>query len=234
MFELPPMKLWSFGNLHLNYISRENFFIASCAGRRVLHIGCTSMPYTQQRLDRGTHLHKLLLGVTKELYGIDLSKEGIDIMKKHLNCDNLYVGDAERLDEISLDKKDFDVILAGDVLEHLNNPGLFLKGIRRFMMPNTRLIISTNNAFSLPNFIRLTVKGFREGTGHVMVNSPATLTNLLDRHGLKIKQIFTGYQKQPNGLAKKAIFCVGKLIFQAFPALGGTLIIVSRLADSNE
>ena len=32
----------------------------------------------------------------------------------------------------------FDVIIAGEMIEHLSNPGLFLKGIQRFMTPTTK------------------------------------------------------------------------------------------------
>jgi hypothetical protein len=42
-------------------------------------------------------------------------------------------------------------------MEHLNNPDLFLGGLHRFMGPHSRLIISMNNAFSLPNLFRLRI-----------------------------------------------------------------------------
>lgn len=234
MFELPPLKLRSFANLRLSYVYREDLLMQSCIGKRVLHMGCSSAPYTQQRLEAGTHLHQRLLGITKELYGIDLSRDGLDIMQRHLGCGNLYVGDAEKLDEVRLEKNDFDVILAGDILEHLNNPGLFLSGVTRFMSPHTKLIISTNNAFSLPNFVRIAIHGFREGTGHVIVSSPATLTNLLDRYGLIIRKMATGYQQQPKGLVKTVFFNLGKAFFKLFPTLGGTLIVFAALAQKNE
>ena len=233
MLELPPLMLRRFGDLGLRYVCREDFLLSSAAGKSVLHIGCSSAPYTEQRLQAGTHLHQRLIGITRELYGIDLSSEGLDIMERRLKCGNLFVGDAERLEGVSISKNDFDIILAGDILEHLNNPGLFLSGVRRFMDPNSRLIISTNNAFSLPNFFRLVLGGFREGTGHVLVNSPATLTNLLDRHGMTPTEIVTGYQRQPNGLVETAAFRIGTAVFKLFPALGGTLIVVTMLARPN-
>jgi 2-polyprenyl-3-methyl-5-hydroxy-6-metoxy-1,4-benzoquinol methylase len=233
MLELPPLKLRRFGDLGLRYICRDDFLLTNAADKSVLHIGCSSAPYTEQRLQAGTHLHERLLGITRELYGIDLSSEGLDIMARRLKCGNLFVGDAERLEEVSIRKNDFDIILAGDILEHLNNPGLFLAGVRRFMGPRSRLIVSTNNAFSLPNFVRLVLGGFREGTGHVLVNSPATLTNLLDRHGMSATEIVTGYQRQPNGSVQRAVFRIGSAVFKLFPALGGTLIVVAMLTRRN-
>jgi 2-polyprenyl-3-methyl-5-hydroxy-6-metoxy-1,4-benzoquinol methylase len=232
MLVLPPLMLRRFGDLSLRYIYRDDFLLTNAADKSVLHIGCSSAPYTEQRLQAGTHLHERLLGVTRELYGIDLSSEGLDIMSSYLKCGNLFVGDAERLEEVSITKNDFDIVLAGDILEHLNNPGLFLAGVQRFMGPQSRLIISTNNAFSLPNFVRLVLGGFREGTGHVFVNSPATLTNLLDRHGMKATEIATGYERKPTGSVRRATFQIGATAFKLFPALGGTLIVVAMLNSS--
>jgi 2-polyprenyl-3-methyl-5-hydroxy-6-metoxy-1,4-benzoquinol methylase len=230
MLTLRPLGLRRFGDLTLRYVYRDEFLLVNAAHRSVLHIGCSSAPYTEQRLQAGTHLHQHLLGITRELYGIDLSREGLDIMGRQLKCSNLFIGDAERLEEVSITKCDFDVVLAGDILEHLNNPGLFLAGVQRFMGPHSRLIISTNNAFSLPNFVRLVLGGFREGTGHVLVNSPATLVNILDRHGLRAVEIVTAYQRQPKGFVATAVFRIGAAALRLFPALGGTLIVVAMLA----
>jgi 2-polyprenyl-3-methyl-5-hydroxy-6-metoxy-1,4-benzoquinol methylase len=231
MFELPPLKLKRFGKLALRYVRRDEFLMSRCRGKRVLHIGCSSAPYTEERIAKGTHLHQRLMAVASELYGIDLSREGLEIMEGSLRCGNLFLGDAERLGDISLSKSDFDVILAGDILEHLNNPGLFIEGVTRFMSSYTQFIISTNNAFSLANFVRLLAGGFHEGTGHVIVNSPATLSNLLDRHHLQALEILTAYQRKPPARMLPAlVFGLGKTFLTRFPAVGGTLIVVAQLA----
>ena len=45
----------------------------------------------------------------------------------------------------------FDVILAADVIEHLSNPGMFLRSCARNLKPDGRLIITTPNCFNLFN-----------------------------------------------------------------------------------
>jgi len=120
-------------------------------GKRVLHLGCTNWPYTLEAIDAGTLLHKDLAEVSRELYGFDYDQEGIDVLTSK-GYDNLYRADLENLDDVPLDLK-FDVIIAGEIIEHLNNPGRFLNGIKRFMSPETQLVITTINAFSGMRFL---------------------------------------------------------------------------------
>jgi 2-polyprenyl-3-methyl-5-hydroxy-6-metoxy-1,4-benzoquinol methylase len=225
--ELPALRLTRFGALRLRYVCREDFFLDRCRDKSVLHVGCSSAPYTEQRLKAGTHLHQHLLSVGEEVFGVDLSGEGLQVMQRELRCGNLYLGDAEALDQLVMARTTFDVILVGDILEHLNNPGRLLAGVTRFMHPSSELVLSTNNAFSLPNFLRLLFGGFREGTGHVVVSSPATLTNLVDRHGMRVTEIVTAYQRKPRGIARTVLFSAGAAFLRGFPALGGTLIVVA-------
>lgn len=42
--------------------------------------------------------------------------------------------------------KQFEVIVAGDVLEHVSNQGLFLENIHRHLKPGGHLVVSTPNA----------------------------------------------------------------------------------------
>ena len=62
----------------------------------------------------------------------------------------------------------FDVIVIGDLIEHLSNPGLMLYRIKKFCDERTKIIITTPNAFGLLNFIRYSINKFKEGNEHVM------------------------------------------------------------------
>jgi len=81
--------------------------------------------------------------------------------------DSVVHGDVERLDELPVDQK-FDTVIAGDIIEHLSNPGQMLAGIKRFCGSDTRVIITTPNAFGAPNYLRYSAGRFREGAEHVM------------------------------------------------------------------
>ncbi len=159
------------------------------ADKRVLHLGCTNWPYTLEATDAGTLLHKDLADVSSELYGFDFDQEGIDVLAAQ-GFDNLFRADLEKLEEVAIDQQ-FDVIIAGEMIEHLNNPGLFLNGIKRFMNPDTRLVITTVNAYSGMRFLIYGLRG-RRGTlepvhpDHVAYYSYSTLRLLLKRHGFEV------------------------------------------------
>ncbi len=118
-------------NKKIRLVQRVEFIKNICQGKKVLHLGCTSYPYTMEMLELGEHLHLHLKENAGELYGLDYDQKGIDILKEK-GVENLFRGDLEKLDEVELDEK-FDVIIAGEMIEHLNNPGLFLDGVKRFM-----------------------------------------------------------------------------------------------------
>lgn len=161
-----------------------------CRGNKVLHLGCTDYPFTRQRIDDRMLLHSSLKGVAAELYGFDQDQQGLDILAA-AGLENLFQADLERLEEVNLDKT-FDVIIAGEMIEHLSNPGLFLRGIKRFMDERTRLVITTINAYSGMRFVIYALRG-RGGENepvhpdHVAYYSYRTLRLVLQRERFDIE-----------------------------------------------
>ncbi len=58
---------------------------------------------------------------------------------------------------MDLDRK-FDTIVAGEVIEHLSNPGKFLESCKKHLKPNGRLIITTPYPFALMNIVYAILK----------------------------------------------------------------------------
>lgn len=171
-------------------VQRLPFITEMCAGKRVLHLGCTNAPYTEDSINNDMLLHFKLEKIASSLYGIDSDQDGLDILKEH-ETDHLYFADLEHLDLLELDET-FDVIVAGEMIEHLNNPGLFLSGIRRFMNPETRLLITTINAYCGMRFVWYGLRGKRGKAepvhpDHVAYYSYSTLSLLLKRHELNVE-----------------------------------------------
>jgi len=172
-------------------VQRVEFIRKACEGKKVLHLGCTNYPYTQQAIDSEMLLHFELAKVARELYGFDFDQAGLDILAA-ANGQNLYRADLEKLEEVELDET-FDVIIAGEMIEHLSNPGLFLRGIRRFMNPETSLVITTINAFCGMRFL---IYGLRGKGGenepvhpdHVAYYSYKTLSLAVNRENLEVKK----------------------------------------------
>jgi predicted TPR repeat methyltransferase len=188
----------------IELVQRVELIRSLSKGRRVLHLGCTNWPYTEVSMQGGTLLHRDLEQIADDLTGFDFDQEGIDVLTA-AGVKNLYRADLENLDAVPLDDI-FDVIIAGEMIEHLNNPGLFLKGIQRFMNAETELVITTINAYSALRFLLYGLRG-KGGLNepvhpdHVYYFSYSTLRLLIERAGLKVNQFYfydIGQEHRPH------------------------------------
>lgn len=170
-------------------VQRVEYLKHLCRGKSVLHLGCTNHPYIEESVKSKTHLHFDLMEIARELYGFDYDVEGLEALEKY-GVKDLYEADLERLENVPLDKT-FEVIIAGEMIEHLSNPGLFLQGIQRFMSAETNLVITTINAYTGFRFLIYGLKG-KGGVNepvhpdHVAYYSYSTLKLVLQRANLHI------------------------------------------------
>jgi 2-polyprenyl-3-methyl-5-hydroxy-6-metoxy-1,4-benzoquinol methylase len=114
-------------------------------GPRVLHVGCAAHDPDP---NDPTWLHGQLCKQFPEAVGLDLREDLIGKLEK-LGFRNLYAANAETFE---LDRQ-FDTIVAGDMIEHLSNPGAFLRQAKKHLAPNGKIIITTPFAFSLGAFV---------------------------------------------------------------------------------
>jgi cyclopropane fatty-acyl-phospholipid synthase-like methyltransferase len=176
----------------LPLVDRVQHILDRCRGRRVLHLGCTNWPYTEGSLRDGSLLHLELNRVAAELWGLDRDQAGLDVLAGR-GVSRLVRGDLEALDQVTLDRS-FDVIVAGEIIEHLSNPGRFLTGVQHLMRPDTLLLITTINAYG---GVRMAIYALRGRGGrqepvhpdHVAYYSYSTLQHLVRRHHLEIARV---------------------------------------------
>lgn len=172
-------------------VDRVDFIKNACKEKKVLHLGCTNYPYTKDSIEKNMLLHFDLEKISNELFGFDYDQEGLDILAEY-GVKNLFQADLEKLELVQTDEK-FDVIIAGEIIEHLNNPGVFLQGIKRFMTSETNLIVTTINTYSA---LRFAIYGLRGKGGrnepvhpdHVAYYSYKTLSLILERHNLSVSK----------------------------------------------
>ena len=214
------------------YCSRWRFILDRCKGRSVLHLGFVgetdgSLEKKLEAFAAGQILHTHLAHAASEVVGLDRDERAVQTIQSKFGERGLMVGDVEYLDQLPLHGT-FDVIVFGDLIEHLSSPGRALEGIRRFMAPHSELIISTPNAFSLLANIRFTVGRFREGNEHVAAYSQITLPALLERHQIKMTELYTCFNRPPRSWNKRFAFALGIPFFKVMPDRGGTLLAVAR------
>tara|TARA_Y100000310_G_scaffold82715_1_gene79302 strand:- start:7903 stop:8424 length:522 start_codon:yes stop_codon:yes gene_type:complete len=131
-------------------------------------------------------LWNLLKKHTKSLVGIDTEKP----KDKQIVQGNM---------ETYSFKKTFDVIVAGDVLEHVVNQGLFLKNIRKHLKKNGKLIITTPNAKWFTIILR-------PNPTHTTWHDKHTLTRVLQINGFKVEKFSYYYgNKQHYSFLKRLL-----------------------------
>ena len=134
---------------------------------------------------------------------------------------NIVAGDVEKLGELRL-RGPFDVVVAGDIIEHLSNPGMMLDGVRALCTAESSLIITTPNAFGLPNYGRFLLVYRRE----------RTRPHIQQRHIVEstetpwIQNRKCGHLLQPLSVARRGLlFRLGRFVLERVPRLGGTLLL---------
>ena len=176
---------------------RMELILERCKGKRVLHLGCVDAGLLHERLRCGELMHQKLAEVSSELWGIDINADDISLLRDR-GFNNLIVGDICHLDQIEIIwEKTFDVIVASEVMEHLQNPGLFLNGVRGLMVPGkTELIITVPNAFRIDTLIQLLHRVEYVHPDHHYWFSYHTITSLVQENGFGIEKVYV-YSFQP-------------------------------------
>lgn len=169
--------------------------------------------------------HRLLLQKAKEVYGIDIFFEEDKL--GGLDKDRYTRASAE---DFNLDIK-FDVIFAGDLIEHLVNPGLFLDNVKKNLKPNGRLIISTPNAFNL--FVlagKITNTEPVVNSDHTFYFNQRTIGVLLKKCGWKVEELgfmYTLEYSLKESFKKKFLNFLYFVLSKFTPKFYETMIIVA-------
>jgi len=177
---------------------RRSLIIEKCRGKRVLHVGCVDTGVIYDRFNKNELMHQNLVDVANELWGVDINEDGIEFLRQQ-GFMNLVVADAVDLHNVETWQNTlFDVIVTSEVVEHLQNPGLFFQSVKQLMKPgHTELIISVPNAFRIDTLLWLMKNIEFVHPDHNYWFSYLTITNLVHKNGLVVKELFT-YTFQPR------------------------------------
>jgi len=154
-------------------------------GKKILDLGCRDGTLTKYFVEGN------------QVLGVDIDKNSLKIAKKNLGIEILEMdlnGDWQELGN-----KTFDVIVAGEILEHLYYPEIVLEKIKKRLNQNGVFIGSVPNAFSLKNRIRYFL-GKKKNTPledptHINHFSYKELKNLLTKYFKEVKIIGLGRYK---------------------------------------
>lgn len=179
----------------------------------VLDCGCVGNEINSMKELEKTS-HAIFMKHAKYIMGVDTWED--EVIKRKKMGFNIVYGNVEN---IELDKK-FDVVIAGDLIEHLNNPGLFLSVANRHLKDEGLIYLCTPNAFSLNNSIKsilgIKIKVHQE---HKCIFDVNTLCQLVTCYGFSIDEIYW-----QDYLSKKLV----KYLVKINKNLANSIIVVAR------
>src|SRR5262245_19288124 len=226
------------------HVDRESFLIQAATNRRVLHVGCVDSGLLQDRLAAGHFLHSKLEGVAAELWGLDADCEGIEQLRK-LGFRNLHDGSAEEPPS-EIPRNYFDVLIAGEIIEHLRNAGRFLDSAARLLARDGRIVITTPNALRFYNTVPALLGRELIHPDHLSWYSPHTLRRAVELSPFRIEGMYVYNQipvakPRPGSTfvarsTRRAFNLVGPIahgtLVRLFPYLSDGLVLVAHLDTS--
>ncbi|MBT5469107.1 MAG: class I SAM-dependent methyltransferase [Nitrospina sp.] len=108
--------------------------------KKVLDMGCRDGILTRHFIQEN------------DVTGLDIDKQALEACRKNLNIETKW---ADFSLQIPLSASSFDVVVAGEVLEHLPYPEITVAEVSRILKPNGLFIGSVPNSYHLKNRLRV-------------------------------------------------------------------------------
>ena len=166
-------------------VNKEEFIKHKCTGKKVLDLGCIrhSADFAIKDPD---WLHGQIKSVASSVIGIDYLEN--DILKlNNMNYDIRY-GDVTK--PINIDEE-FDVIVAGDLIEHLVNFEGFFENCNRLLKSDGIVIVTTPNPFYSAEYHYVSFKqNYLINPEHTCWIDPKALSQLVSRFDMLIDEMF--------------------------------------------
>jgi SAM-dependent methyltransferase len=150
------------------------------AGKKVLDLGCVE--HDERYMTREWWLHRHVAAAAADCVGGDIDEAGIEAMlRQGYKAIVLDINDAQGA---VWDLAPFDVVVAGELIEHLPAPQALFEFAREALCPGGQLIITTPNPYALTR-VRAAHLGLTwESVDHVLFAFPSGIAEMADRAGL--------------------------------------------------
>lgn len=188
-------------------------------GKNILDVGCYN----------GTFL-SLIKNRNNNFFGLEVSDWGVEqSRKREMKIEQYFFDDKTKF---PYENNYFDVIVAGEIIEHIYDTDFFLTETYRILKSEGKLLLSTPNVASLGRRLLLLfgINPIIElspnepaSSGHIRYFTFRTLRKLLEKHNFRT--IFCGsdcVNFSKNGRIKFS------LLANIFPSLGTSLIYLAK------
>lgn len=198
-----------------------------CSGKSVIHFGFADhLPLIEKKREDGVWLHECLADVATTLVGIDVNRAAVDYIKENIPSAECYCIDIVNEDlPDDITQRKWQVLLIGELLEHVDNPVEFLSMIARTFPNVDEFIITVPNAFCVTNFVCARGGNEMVNTDHRYWFSPFTLAKVCNRSGL---DLVACRAVDPVMIGKGLLARFTSISSKKYPFLRETLVAVAK------
>lgn len=225
-----------FGRLPLH--DRADFVLARTTGRRVVsvglggQVGATDYSFDLAAADLVHTFSARLAAAAAQVTFVDISARAIEAFSPHVEADYVeadVTADPSEWPSTLLETR-CDVVVLGEVLEHLDAPGRALRGLQQLLAPGGVIVITVPNAFNLSVIAKIAVRNENVHPEHVAYYSPSTLTRLCESASLTICEL-AFYRTRPLRASQLLHAPLGYLsgaVAERLPQFARGLVAVAR------
>lgn len=200
-------------------------FIPTGRPHKILEIGagaCNTLAYLKEK------------GVASEVVGVELFAIPNSFQQSEL-IDKLYIQDIEK-EFPSLPEQYYDVIILGDVLEHLIDPWSTVSKLKNLLAPEGIVVASLPNFREFSVFYKIFIKGdFQYASSGILDKThyrffcKKNMVDLFESSGLKVKTATESFKRVGKASVRGVINSLTLGLFAGY--LSAQYLIVSSKKD---
>lgn len=190
-------------------------------GKRVLDLGCM-----------GGQISKLIKDQNNEVYGVEVNAKAAELAEKR----GIRVKVFDLNDGIPFEDGFFDVVNAGEIVEHLYDTKYLFEEIARVLKPGGLLLFSVPNLNSLSNRLSVLTGGYLSLMGaypddhyggHIRVFNLSKVEEICSQTGFKVVDVVGVPSLEKESVRYRML----QPLVRAVPQLGELLVIKASRGD---
>lgn len=188
---------------------RAAYLVELARGKRVLDVGVVD--HVATALKNPHWLHGKIVRAASYTLGVDVLSSGVAALRE--------AGYNVRQCDITKDVPEggpFDVVICGEVIEHLGHPQALFASAAQLLSPGGRLVLTTPNPYYLGRTLRHLARRDRESVDHVTLLFPSGIAEMASRAGLKLES-YRGVLPQPRTPKQKLLTVSFRLAAAVMP-----------------
>jgi 2-polyprenyl-3-methyl-5-hydroxy-6-metoxy-1,4-benzoquinol methylase len=234
---------------------KQSHFLARC---RLVHVSAPAIAYAKDRhvlnIGMGGYvddaaeteralaaptvesLHSELAKVAASLTGVDINPYAVEIVRRavpgrYVVADIMSPSLLEQFEH-----ERFELIVVGDVIEHLDNFGLALRNLKALLAPGGFMVISTANAFAFDTIAKMLMRYEAVHDEHTCYFSYMTLKRTLEMNDLRMVDFMFYTHKHLdrfNGWMHWVGHYLGNAVATVMPQFAKGIVVVAQPSSGN-